>query len=220
LAVAEVWRRPDAQSWLLALLVWGTFLFAALVNWTVNGRSILPLAPAVAILLVRRLERNPARPKLTAICLGIGAAMALLVVWADYSFARAVRNVSEQVASKYHPAPGTLWFQGHWGFQYYMQESGWSPVDFKSSPLKPGDLVAVPSNNTNLLPPDPAKSTLLDTFAADGFSAVATMDSAAGAGFYSSVWGPLPFAFGRMPPEIVRVYQLRLPPVASPGNTK
>ena len=27
-----------------------------------------------------------------------------------------------------------------------------------------------------------------------------------GAGFYASSWGPLPFAFGRVPPEIVSVY--------------
>jgi 4-amino-4-deoxy-L-arabinose transferase-like glycosyltransferase len=213
LAIVEVYRRPDAQSWLLALWVWGTFLFAALINWTVNGRSILPMVPAAALLIARRCEkRNPARLGSAVACLAISALVSLLVVWADASLAGAVWNVSEQVAVKYNPAPGAHWFQGHWGFQYYLQEFGWSPVDFKDSPVKLGDVIAVPSNNTNLLPPDPARSVLLDTFAAGGLSSLATMNETAGAGFYSSVWGPLPFAFGRVPPESADVYQLRLPP--------
>jgi len=222
LTLADVWRRPDAQSWLLALWVWGTFLFAALINWTVNGRSILPLIPAVALLIVRRVEQqDAARARLlTFPGLGAAAALSLLVAWADVSFAGAVWNNSAQVAEKYSRTPGTLWFQGHWGFQYYMQQFGGTPVDFKSSPLKPGDLVAVPSNNTNLLPPDPDKSVLADTFTASGLGWLATMDTTSGAGFYSSVWGPLPFAFGRVPPEEVRVYQLRAPAFAPPGNPR
>ena len=221
LAIAEVRRRPDAQSWLLGLWVWGTFLFAALVNWTVNGRSILPMAPAVAILVVRRMElRESVRLGMQTVCLAVGAIVALLVVSADVSHANAVWNVSDQVSTKYSQAPGKHWFQGHWGFQYYMQELGWSPVDFKSSPLAPGDIVAVPSNNTNLLPPTPEKSKLLDTFTAERFAVAATMDQGTGAGFYSSVWGPLPFAIGRAASEQVTVYELKSPAVATPENPK
>jgi hypothetical protein len=58
LAGADVFRRRDACSWLLALWVFGTFLFTAFFNWTVNGRSLLPMAPAVGILIARRLERH------------------------------------------------------------------------------------------------------------------------------------------------------------------
>jgi len=221
LAAAGLWRRPDASSWLLALWVWGTFLFATLVNWTVNGRSILPLAPAVAILVARRLElRESVRLGTQAVRLAFGAVIALLVVSADVSFANAVWNVSDQVSTKYSQSPGAHWFQGHWGFQYYLQEFGWSPVDFKSSPLASGDIVAVPSNNTNLLPPSPQKSKLLDTFTANRFAVAATMDQSIGAGFYSSVWGPLPFAFGRPAPEQVMVYELKSPTVATPENPK
>jgi hypothetical protein len=221
LATAELRRRPDAASWLLALWVWGTFLFAALVNWTVNGRSILPLAPAVAILVARRLElRGSIGLGTQAVRLAAGAVVALLVVSADVSFANAVWNISDQVSTKYSQSPGTHWFQGHWGFQYYMQEFGWAPVDFKSSPFAPGDIVAVPSNNTNLLPPSAEKSKLIDTLTINRFAAVTTMDQGAGAGFYSSVWGPLPFAFSRAAPEQVAVYQLTSPAVATPEHPK
>jgi hypothetical protein len=99
-----------------------------------------------------------------------------------------------------------------------MELVGGSPVDFNSSPLKPGDIVAVPSNNTNLLPPTRSKSTVIDTIVSGGVHPVATMDQATGAGFYSSVWGPLPFAFGHVPPEKVSIYELKQPSVAAPEN--
>lgn len=222
LAVADTWKRRDAPSWLLLLWVWGTFIFAALVNWTVNGRSNLPLVPAVAILMVRRWEeRDSPQPKIVAISLGLGAVVAFVVAFADFSLARAVKNVATQVGAKYGHGAAPLWFQGHWGFQYYMEQAGASPVDYKSSPLKFGDIVAVPSNNTNLRPPDPKLSILLEVAGAQSFGLVATMETTTGAGFYSSVWGPLPFAAGAVPPATVSIYQLGPPPsVAVPGKSE
>jgi hypothetical protein len=157
---------------------------------------------------------------LTGYCLAAGATLALVVTLADHSFSHAARGLAQQVATKYRRPAEPLWFQGHWGFQYYMQESGGSPMDFNSSPLKPGDIIVVPSNNTNLLPPAATKSTLLETITAKGLGMCATMDQVNGAGFYSSVWGPLPFSFGRRTPEKVSVYELKQPAVAAPENPK
>jgi hypothetical protein len=56
LAIADYWGHRDAPSALLGLWVFGVLIFASLCNWTINGRSILPLLPAVGILLARRLE--------------------------------------------------------------------------------------------------------------------------------------------------------------------
>jgi len=218
LATAELWGKRDAGSWLLALWVWGTFVFTAAINWTVNGRSVLPLVPAAAILIARRLDQFPTRVQSKAVCLAAGAAISLIVAGADCNFARAVRELSARVASTNHPPSQTLWFQGHWGFQYYMQQFGASPIDFKSSDLKPGDIVVVPSDNTNLRPPDPVASNLIGTVVVDRADSLDTMDSGLGAGFYSSLWGPLPFAFGHVAPEYARVYLLKQPSVATPPN--
>ncbi len=218
LATMELWRRRDAGSWLLALWVWGTFVFTALINWTVNARSILPLVPAIAILIARRLEQFPVRLQSKAICLAAGAALSLIVVGADGNFAHAVRELATKVVATYQRPTQTLWFQGHWGFQYYMQEQGGAPLDFQNSDLKPGEIVAVPSDNTNLRSFSPATADLLGTVAVARTGALDTMDSLTGAGFYSSLWGPLPFAFGHVAPEYARVYQLKQPAVATPTN--
>src|SRR3954447_18763881 len=53
LAAAEFreWRNSD--SLFLGLWLIGTFMFAGFVNWSVNGRSVIPLIPAAGILLAR-----------------------------------------------------------------------------------------------------------------------------------------------------------------------
>jgi len=218
LAANELWRRRDADAWLLALWVWGTFVSTALINWLVNGRSILPLVPAVAILIARRLDPFPARHKPKAICLAAGAALSFVVVGADCTFARSVRELAQKVSATYQRPAKPLWFQGHWGFQYYMQQWGGTPVDFNSSAVNAGDIVAVPSDNTNLRPLNPATANLIGTVTVDRAGALDTMDSLTGAGFYSSGWGPLPFALGHVAPEYARVYQIKEPSVATPAN--
>jgi hypothetical protein len=219
-ALADVWGRRDAQSWLLVLWVGGTFLFAAFFNWTVSARSLLPLAPAVGILIARRWEQNrlagrSAEPYGVAIGLAASAMFALFVARADFLLASAIRLNAGKVCRIYSSAGTSLWFQGHWGFQYYMQAQGALPLDVTSSLLKLGDLLAIPSNNTNLLPPDPGKAVLLEKIVVPERYPLTTFNELVGAGFYSSVWGPLPFAFGRVSPESVSVFALQPPPAAA-----
>ena len=211
LTLAEVWTRRDADSWFLGLWVVGTFAFAVLLNWITNGRSLLPLAPAVGILLARQLERNVLAdrttwPRRVMICLAAGGALALLTARADYQLAMAVRQSARQVWAGYGHATRPLWFEGHWGFQYYMEALGASALDFKRSAVNPGDHLAIPHNNSNVLLPDPQKTVLRETLIFPGPRLLATWNETLGAGFYASLWGPLPFAFGRVPPESVTLY--------------
>jgi len=220
LAAAELRRQPDAGSWLLALWVWGTFVFTAMINWTVNARSVLPLVPAVAIFVARRMDRFSIRVQSKAICLAAGAALSFIVVGADCNSARAVHELAGKVSTTHKIPAGTLWFQGHWGFQYYMERFGGTPVDFDKSDPKPGDIVAIPSDNTNLRRPNQTTADLIDTITVERPGALDTMGSTIGAGFYSSGWGPLPFAFGRPAPAYALVYQIKQPAVAAPPNPR
>lgn len=212
LAAEDLLARRDAKSLLLALWVGGTFVFAAYLNWSINARSVLPMAPAIGILIARRLERNFPGPSFpvsrVGLCLATSAAFSLVIAEADCLTALAIRQNARAVGATYAKTR-QLWFQGHWGFQFYMQQFGARPLDFKNDSLKPGDLVAIPSNNTNLLPPGPGKADLLEIYSEPGPPALATLSETLGASFYSSALGPLPFAFGPVPPEIVSIYSLR-----------
>jgi len=230
LALAEIWTRRDAASWLLGLWVLGTIVFAAMFNWIANGRALLPVAPAMGILLVRQLERNVLAvretwPRGVMICLAAGGVLALMSARADFELAGAVRESARQVWARYGHATGPLWFQGHWGFQYYMDVLGASALDLEQSGANPGDHLAVPRNNSNIFDPNhfsakPQKLTVCETLTVSGPSLLATWNETMGAGFYASVWGPLPFVFGRVPPEGVTVYEFGPQAQATPQGSR
>ena len=133
--------------------------------------------------------------------LAAGLLLALAVTWSDFDLAGTARTAAAQVTQRFAPAGKTLWFEGHWGFQYYMEARGASPLDLERSRLTIGDRVVVPDNNSNLfpLPPDAVAPRARSDFAA--FPFLTTLSPDLGAGFYLDIWGPLPFAFGRVPPE-------------------
>jgi 4-amino-4-deoxy-L-arabinose transferase-like glycosyltransferase len=214
LAAADHWQRRDAGSVLLVLWIVGTFVFTWILNWTVNGRSILPMVPAAGILLVRRIERRLGssvgkRLRLQWWPLVPTGLLALAVVWADVQLAGTARAAAGEIHDRYKGERGTVWFQGHWGFQYYMESRGGKAIDVKGSRLAPGDLVVIPNNNTNLFPIRPEWFLRIARSEQPGCRWLATMNPVVGAGFYADVWGPLPFAVGSVPPEYYDVLRFR-----------
>jgi 4-amino-4-deoxy-L-arabinose transferase-like glycosyltransferase len=210
LAAADVYRRRDADSLLLACWVLGTFIFTAFFNWNVNARSILPMTIPAAILVARRLEqRAGAGVKFSRMALFVpaaaGAALAVWLAVADYFLAVESQVAAEVVHSAYGGKGHRLWFQGHWGFQYYMEKNGATALDLQHLKLTEGDYIAMPSGNSNVYPlKEPV--TELDTFSVAPFGGLTIMDRQTGAGFHASVWGPLPFAFGPGTAQSVTVF--------------
>jgi hypothetical protein len=156
----------------------------------------------VGILIARRLEGRAGgvsgRSGFPYAALGAAAALCLAVAWADARFAGVARTAARTFSA---PASGTLWFEGHWGFQHYMEAGGARPLDWRRSRLAPGDRVAVPVDNANVvaLPADAVVHREIRDFPVLPF--LATLNPRVRAGFYAEEWGPLPFAFGRVPPE-------------------
>jgi len=210
LAVADFKRNRTPDSILLLLWVAGVLFFLCAVNWTVAGRNILPLAPAAALLLVRRLEfqetdhwRHWWWP------LGISLAVALTVAWADWRLAGSAREAPITLKSRLAPSFDQIAFEGHWGFQYYMEQMGAKPLARKPLDLAPYRAVIVPLNHACLfeLPPDRVESVgALQLTPTDWIS---VQSFRAGAGYYSDEWGPAPFVFGPAAPDTYKVYQVK-----------
>lgn len=217
-AIAEYWRHRTAETLFLFLWIAGTFIFAGFLNWTVNGRSILPMVPAVGIVLMLRLDHRTGtdRPDVSwplLLPLVPAVLIALLATRSDFLLAQSARNAAATIHRDFTAHSGTLWFQGHWGFQYYMESLGEKPLDFDRSPLAPGDRVVIPANNSFLrpLPQDSVQLERVYSFPAGNW--LATMSGPLGAGFYADAWGPLPFAFGSVPLE--EYYVLMVTPPAA-----
>jgi hypothetical protein len=90
-----------------------------------------------------------------------------------------------------------------------MQLSGARPVEYDKFAFQTGDLVVTPENSTSTFPIAPQFVASQQILQIDPHAYAATM--ALGAGFYSSVWGPLPFSFGRVPSEPYLVVHLQQP---------
>jgi hypothetical protein len=176
------------------------------------------MAPAVMILLIRRFNASGASNGRTLWWPLLPAALvSLLVTTADYKFANTARLASSYFQNRFQTEPGRVWFEGHWGFQYYMEQWRAKPVDLEQWRAKPvdqsepgivsGDLVIIPVNNTNISRTLPATTGRTEQVNFPQFL-LATM-SPKTAGFYSSVWGPLPWAFARIPPERYLVFRVK-----------
>lgn len=219
-AVRAIQGRRDPHVILLTMWIAGTLVFVAVVNWTVAARNVLPLVPAVALLMsmpgpVGRSVLNgptsesgsePDSSRLRRRFLGAGAilgiAAALLLTWADWAWANSVRDAAGQLVRTYKTAANKLIFQGHWGFQYYMTLDGAEAMDFYGQDVRSGDFVVVPSNNSNteigalmkaLVPV--RRLTIMPT------GGLYLNSIRARAGFYSHTIGRLPFAYRETPDD-------------------
>ncbi len=214
LAVADGRRSKDATALLLSLWVVGTLVFAAWFNWTISGRTLLPVIPAVGILVARRIgARSSSEVEGRAlrwswsIPLVLGLAGSQVLCWADYGAAAADRTAALSQAEKFGKNRGTstLWFEGHWGFQYYLEREGARPIDFHSSMVLPGDVVLVQGEN-------PALNVILDRWLktemleGDISDCLTTSSRGAKASFYSHIMGPLPYRVGEVSPRTYQIY--------------
>ncbi len=211
LAAVDMKEHRDAQALLLFLWIFGTFSFTTFLNWSTNARTVLPMVPAAGILLMRRLDHmsrgSSSYPERLAVMPLIPAAcLALLVTWADFSLACCQRAAASTICRDLKGYPHTSWFQGHWGFQYYMEACGAKAVDFARPLVAQGDVMIVPVNNANKAGLSPDVFHLAATLRCMPMKWISTVQKPLGAGFYSDRWGPLPFAVGNVRPEEYRIF--------------
>jgi hypothetical protein len=201
LTTADLFRTRTADSLLLGLWVAGTFLFASHLNWVINARSVLPLAPAAGILLARRLDGNGSSPSATLpwmryVLLIPGAILAVLVAQADAAWSGDVKSAAEKLSASPVSSGARAYFVGHWGFQYYMEARGVTALDANAHELSPGDLVIVPGNNTGIYELSTTVSRRRSEMRLGSDAWIHTVRPEIGAGFYANTLGPVPFAIG------------------------
>jgi hypothetical protein len=215
-ALVEAWRKRDANTGLLGAWILGTFVFASFFNWTVNGRSVLPMVPAVAILLARCFDHAPVTTGVRPLARSYGPVLvsttiALATAWADTRLANAVRATVDKIEHKMRGQVGTLWYEGHWGFQYYMEAIGGRHLVVDDTRMRSGDHFVFPLNNINTWPLWTERFASIEEIHAGGPILLTTMHKQLGAAFYASLLGPLPFSFGTPPEEGCVFIRLKTP---------
>lgn len=213
IAAADLLERKTPVSVLLFLWIAGTMVFACAANWTVSGRNILPMLPAVSLLLIRRLEtRNSLRHqdgfRHLLWSLGASLVIALLAAEADRGLADSARIAASVMKRDFGATSNTIWFEGHWGFQYYIEKLGAKSLDMTDMRLSSNDVIVVPTGNCYLFPLPEDHIALWFRYQFQASNWLTTMSGPSGAGYYSDGWGPIPFVFGRVPAEEYLVYRV------------
>jgi len=201
LAVFDVICNRSPISILLASWLIGGLIFVGAVNWTVSGRNILPLAPAVAVLIIRRMESRsngglPDPMRHWWWPLGVSLAVALMVARADWQWANSERTTAGTIKDELVGRCNGISFEGHWGFHYYMEQLGAKPLTRTPLILAANEAVVLPMDNTCIfdLPSNLVEPLAeVDVTPSKWISIQSTPD---GAGYYSDEWGPAPFVFG------------------------
>ncbi len=197
LAALNYFHYRDEKS--LFLLMWfsGTLFFTIFINWSVNARTLLPMIPIIGILVVRRLEHIKQDVNFVKIKYLLplipAAAISLLVTWSDVSWANNQKDVATKFNHELQHYNQKVWFQGHWGFQYYMESTIAFSLNNKAQ-LQTGDLIITPSNNTNILPLTDSIFHLVDKVKLSICCQFRTMSRRYRAGFYADQLGELPFS--------------------------
>lgn len=214
IAVLDLWRTRNKDSLLLFLWVFGTFAFAARVNWSINARALLPMLAPLAVLAVRQLDRpgsaalSGPRRGMCAGLLGAAAVLTLTLTWADFKQANIARFAAQKFIADDKAYPHQYYFEDHWGFQYYMEEGGIPYLD--AAKLQVHDRIVAPLWGSVDVSYNPSMARRVPDaeLKQPGLPWIATMHPALCAGFYAHTRGPLPFAFGPVPPEEYAVFQV------------
>lgn len=215
LAATDLFRGTWRESTLLGLWLGGVLFFVCFVNHYVNARVMLPAIVPAAILVVRKSDAGGHWPNAPlAMSAVLTLAVALLTSMSDYRLAENGRRAAQDTVARAHE--GRLWFVGHWGFQYYMEQAGALPLELERPRFRAGETVIVPDNNTNLIQIDAAMIAASSIAAYPAFPLLSTMRRETGAGLHTDIWGPLPFAFGTSPNEHYARIVLAPPPSANP----
>lgn len=113
------------------------------------ARRVIGLTVVGGLLATRALSRveriRPTR-RLPRWVIGFGVATGFAVAALDTldAFAEKVCAERAAVVAIDRPPGATVWYSGHWGFQYYCERAGMKPVVPGKSVLQPGDVLVLP----------------------------------------------------------------------------
>lgn len=108
------------------------------------GRRVIGVAMVSAILFARTVSlANRALPSIGI--LSIGPILGLSLFAIDCWDARPEKVLALDAATVVKGKSGTVWFNGHWGFQYYCERAGMKPVVPDVSTMIVGDWLVYPA---------------------------------------------------------------------------
>jgi 4-amino-4-deoxy-L-arabinose transferase-like glycosyltransferase len=149
LALRAAWRAmtdvSDARSdAALLLTLWLVAAFTFVVSFApfIAVRHVLLAVPPILLLLTRGGAQPSYRRR--ALTLFATASLGFLLACSDYQLADLYRQQAKRIRRQL-PARATIWYVGHWGWQWYAEKEGMLQYDTEATLLSVGDFVIVPA---------------------------------------------------------------------------
>jgi len=210
------WRRADDKGRDRAFLaLWAFAALAFNLSLTVSAARYAMVAwPPLVLLLWPESFGSSSRRLVMRFVLATSVVWALVIAVTDAERSGLSRSFArEQVAAIRAQDPrAKIWFSGHWGFQYYMQQAG-GVVPTQERLPQPGEwlLTARTASYVKLPPGLSERLRLQHERKFRGRLPILLMNPSAHAGFYSDGWGVLPYTFSRAPVEEFSVRRVVAP---------
>lgn len=135
--------RWNADSWFV--VGWVAIEFAAYFALTPfpAGRRVIGICAVLAILAGRMavFTKLPVPPWIAAYTIAAGIGLYALDTWDSFPERQLALSAADRIGD---PGPAAVWFNGHWGFQYYCDRAGMKPVVPEESLLRAGDWLVFP----------------------------------------------------------------------------
>lgn len=190
-------------------------LAVTLSYWSVMARLTLFLAPPLVLGAAQALEARwsaarLARLQAAAVAATLCFTMALAAV--DARHAASLREAVKTAVDLASPG-GKVWSAGHWGLQWYVERAGGGVLDTGRggwAQARPGDVVIVPRVNTNVLRPRAPVAADVFTTRVESAVPLRLLSGWTGeGGFYSNVFGFLPYSLSREPVEELEFIRIK-----------
>jgi len=191
-------------SWFFLYLI-----FFVSVSAIVAVRYLLPLLVPAIILFVKISEKVVYRKIFLSFSIISGLIISLCISNSDYILANSYRDFSRYVTENYNKE--NVYFTGHLGFQYYMENNGFIAIDSNNNKYLRGSIIVVPvlpvpqKINQDVI----KKLKLIDEINIHAKNPFRSMDPNSQAGFHLNMYGLLPYSFSKMPIEKFRIYKIK-----------
>jgi 4-amino-4-deoxy-L-arabinose transferase-like glycosyltransferase len=197
---------------ILTLWLLGSFAFVVLLSPSMAARHLLPVIPAILLILGGQMPEVPARWRHAGLAATVILGVALGV--SDWVFADAYRRQAPMIATlikKQLPARANVWFVGHWGWQWYAAKEGMKQFDSMATHFQPDDLLVKPAlvSGQEIRPDEAQRLHPVATIkiVARPQTVFRTMTMSPWGGFYFGLGESLPWTISREPLETFTIYR-------------
>jgi len=193
----------------LALGAWLLLPSAMISYFHLPPKYHVPCAPAAALLVVGALRNlSPMlRRAVVPLMLAAGTTLGILIIRADSTLAGIGRSAAQEIIEPLLRNGDRVWIAGHWGFQWYAEKLGARSLTRTPPAPRPGDIIVASTiDDCQVLFSHPKRVLVNSRVWSEPGGRV--MSRNAQAGFYSNMWGYLPWSWSRSAINRIDMWQV------------